>query len=127
MVPSKSLLSIIELGGYPDFTDLYKHYGFEPVVVYSMRKALNVLKKFKPEVVVAEFNYQSDFRDRTSSLESLIAVAQRYQDMKLIVFFEKEYKHQFEKLCDRYAFYASFSYPIEEAMIKDALVQLKSN
>lgn len=127
MAISKPLLSIIELGGYPDFKGLYKSFGFEPVVAYSMRKALNALKKIEPEVVVAEFNYQSDFRDRTSTLESLIAVAQRNKNMKLIIFFEKEYEHQFKKLCNRYDFYASFAYPIDEAMIRTTLERLTRN
>ena len=124
MNPEKSLLSIIELGGYPDFKPLYKRYGYEPIVVYSMRKALGVLKKTKPQVVVAEFNYQSDFRDRTSSLESLIAVAQRDPKMNLIVFFEEEYAHQFEKLCARYKLFAAFSYPIDEAMLAEVFARL---
>ena len=87
MTKDKSLLSIIELGGYPDLSPLYKKYGYQPNVVYSMRKALAAFKKTKPMVVVAEFNYQSDFRDRTSSLESLIAVAQRNVNIKLIVIY----------------------------------------
>ncbi len=124
MSSEKSLLSIIELGGYPNFRPLYKHFGYEPIVVFSMRKALGVLKKTKPQVVVAEFNYQSDFRDRTSSLESLIAVAERYSEMKLIVFFEQEYAHQFEKLCASYKFFATFSYPIDEKMIDETLNRL---
>lgn len=45
MSPQKPLLSIVELGGYPDFNDLYKRYGYEPIVVFSMRKALGTLKK----------------------------------------------------------------------------------
>ena len=61
MANEKSLLSIIELGGYPNLSPLYKKHGYEPIVVYSMRKALVALKKMKPAVVVAEFNYQSDF------------------------------------------------------------------
>lgn len=120
----KSLLSIIELGGYPDFSSLYKKHGYEPIVVYSMRKALAALKKVKPAVVVAEFNYQSDFRDRTSSLESLVAIAQRNLDIKLIVFYEKEYLHQFEKLKQRYSFHATFAYPIMEAAIDETLTSL---
>ena len=124
MTENKSLLSIIELGGYPDLSPLYKKHGYEPIVVYSMRKALTKLKKVKPSIVVAEFNYQSDFRDRTSSLESLIAVAQRNLDMKLIVFYENEYLHQFEKLKQRYTFYATFSYPVMEEMIEEALISL---
>lgn len=124
MAEDKSLLSIIELGGYPDLSLLYKKHGYEPIVVYSMRKALTALKKVKPAVVVAEFNYQSDFRDRTSSLESLIAVAQRNLDMKLIVFYEKEYLHQFEKLKQRYTFHATFAYPITEKAIEETLMSL---
>ena len=121
MPDTKILLSIIELGGYPDLTPVYKKHGYEPIVVYSMRKALSTLKKVRPAVVVAEFNYQSDFRDRTSTLESLIAIAQRDDEMKLIVFFEHEYLHQFEKLKARYNFFACFSYPIEEQQIDKVL------
>ena len=124
MSSEKPLLSIIELGGYPDFNPLYKRFGYTPQVVYSMRKALGVLKKTKPEVIVAEFNYQSDFRDRTSSLESLIAVAQRNSEIKLIIFYEKEYAHQFERLRGRYDFFATFSFPIEENMLEAALASL---
>lgn len=118
------MLSIVELGGYPDLNPIYKKHGYEPVIAYSMRKALGVLKNIKPEVVVAEFNYQSDFRDRTSSLESLIAVAQRNENIKLIVFYEKEYQHQFEKLEARYEFYATFAYPIQESLIDGILAKL---
>lgn len=125
MSTNNSLLSIIELGGYPDFSSIYKKHGYEPIVVYSMRKALTLLKKEKPKVVVAEFNYQSDFRDRTSTLESLIAVAQRNTDMKLVIFYEKEYAHQFEKLQSRYDFYASFAYPIEERQIEEVLIGIE--
>ncbi len=125
MSTNNSLLSIIELGGYPDFSSIYKKHGYEPIVVYSMRKALTLLKKEKPKVVVAEFNYQSDFRDRTSTLESLIAVAQRNTAMKLVIFYEKEYAHQFEKLQSRYDFYASFAYPIEERQIEEVLIGIE--
>ena len=124
MSDKKILLSIIELGGYPDFNPLYKRYGYEPKVVYSMRKALGLIKKTKPGVIVAEFNYQSDFRDRTSTLESLIAVAQRNSDIKLIIFYEKEFEHQFEKLKTRFKFFASFAYPIEEKMMVSTLDRL---
>ncbi len=125
MTNDKFLLSIVELGGYPDLSPLYKKHGYQSMVVYSMRKALVALKKIKPAIVVAEFNYQSDFRDRTSSLESLIAVAQRNTNIKLIVFYEKEYLHQFEKLKERYNFHATFAYPIMEEEIEKILVSLE--
>ena len=125
MSSTKQLLSIIELGGYPDFVPLYKRYGYAITVEYSMRKALTKLKKLKPEVIVCEFNYQSDFRDRTSTLESLIAVAQRDETLKVIVFYEQEYKHQFAKLSAQYKFFAEIAFPIEEQVMEDLFKRLE--
>ena len=68
-----SLLTIIELGGYPDFSELYRELGFVVHYVNSQRKARVWLKKNTPDVIVAEFNFQSDFRDRISNLETLMA------------------------------------------------------
>ncbi len=62
------LLSITELGGYPDFTSLYESLGYQVEKTDSVRKAVKLIRSKKPSVMVAEFNFQSDFRDRTSSL-----------------------------------------------------------
>lgn len=121
MENTKDLLAITELGGYPDFSDVYTKYGFHVVMENSMRKALRSLKKNKPDVVVAEFNFQSDFRDRTSSLETLMAVLQQMDGVKVIIFFEKEYLHQFEKLLARFSFHAELSYPIDRSKLEMAL------
>jgi hypothetical protein len=51
---NKTLLAIIELGGYPDFSPLYRDLGFEVVIEGSMRRALGYLKRHAPAVVVAE-------------------------------------------------------------------------
>jgi hypothetical protein len=51
-----------------------------------MRKAMSTIKKAKPRVIVAEFNFQSDFRDRTSSLESMMSVVERLPETRVIVF-----------------------------------------
>ncbi len=121
MENTKSLLVITELGGYPDFTELYTKSGFNVEAVNSMRKALRSLKNNKLNVVVAEFNFQSDFRDRTSSLETLMAVLQQMDDIKVIIFYEKEYLHQFEKLRARFSFHAELAYPIDEINLEAAL------
>ena len=76
---TQRLLSIIELGGYPNFMPLYQSMGFQVDVMSSQRKARTYLKKTTPDVVVAEYNFQSDFRDRTSNLETLVAVLQKNQ------------------------------------------------
>jgi len=116
-----TLLSVVELGGYPDFASLYKKHGFDVVVASSVRRALAVFKKQSPGVVVAEFNFQSDFRDRTSSLESLLAVTQRMPDTKVIIFYEREYRHQLERLTDRFAIFDTLAFPIQEAELEECL------
>jgi hypothetical protein len=121
----KTLLAIVELGGYPDFRPLYRRLGYEVEVVTTMRKALSFLKRQRPAVVVAEFNYQSDFRDRTSSLESLMAVLQRMPETRLVVFFEREYQHQFERLRSRFSeVIEALAFPIEESRLAE-LLQVK--
>lgn len=119
------LLAIIEFGGYPDFSALYRRMGFTPIVVSSMREALKYLKRHKPRLIVAEFNYQSAFRDRLSSLESLIAVVQRRPEIKLVVFYDKDYLHQFRRLYDQYDFFAAIAYPIESESLEAVLSALR--
>ncbi len=65
-INNKHLLCIVELGGYPDFSKIYQQYQLDVEITDSMRKAVKILKKKTPQIIVAEFNYQSDFRDRTS-------------------------------------------------------------
>lgn len=108
------LLSIVELGGYPNFAPLYERLGCRVAVENSMRKALSAVKLHAPRVVVAEFNFQSDFRDRTSSLESLMAVVQRLPETRVIVFYEREYATQLARLQARFAFFRVMAYPIDE-------------
>ena len=122
--PAKLLLSIIELGGYPDFAPLYREFGYEVAVETRMRKAIGFLKKRKPDVIVAEFNFQSDFRDRSSSLESLLAVVQRSPEIRVIIFYEKEFSPQFEKLRARLPVHQALVFPVVEQALRKILLQL---
>ena len=117
----RKLLSIVELGGYPDFKSLYREAGYEVESVASVRKALGLLKKIDPDLIVAEFNFQSDFRDRTSSLESLLAAVQRAPKTKVIVFYEKEHEHQLVKLTSRFPIHESLAFPIDTARLEASL------
>jgi hypothetical protein len=118
---SKLLLSIIELGGYPDYRPLYEALGYEVVIETRMRKAIAFLKRCSPDVIVAEFNFQSDFRDRTSSLESLLAVVQRLPHTRVIVFYEKEFAPQFDKLRARLPVHHAISFPVDEQALRTVL------
>ncbi len=116
------LLAITELGGYPDFTPIYQRHGFKVEKATSVRNAVRQMKKCTPRVIVAEFNYQSDFRDRTSSLETLMAVLQRIPDARVIVFYEQEFAHQLERLTSRFHVHAALVFPIEETALEEALI-----
>lgn len=116
-------MSIIELGGYPNFTPLYEALGYEVVIETRMRKAIGFLKQRKPDVIVAEFNFQSDFRDRTSSLESLLAVVQRLPATRVIVFYDREFTPQFDKLRAHLPVHAAIAFPVNADTLRETLLQ----
>lgn len=115
------LLAVSEIGGYPNYTPLYEELGYEVVTETSMRKVLKLLKKRTPDVIVAEFNYQSDFRDRTSSLESMMSVVQRTNNTRVIIFYDKEHEAQLAKLQARYDITVTLAFPIDELILKNAV------
>ena len=112
------LLSIVEMGGYPDFTALYKAAGYRSEKVHSMRKAQVWLKKNRPAVVVAEFHFDPELRDRMSNLESLLAGLQRFApEAKVIVFIDKAHHGRLEKVRTRYAVQGALDYPIDHSSL----------
>lgn len=119
------LLSIIELGGYPDFSGLYRNNGYEVIATDSVRKAVKLIRKHKPAVIVAEFNFQSDFRDRTSSLETVFSSLQGVAEANVIVFYEKEYRHQFERLLSQFKVFEAIEFPIDADRLDEALKAAK--
>jgi hypothetical protein len=121
MPENRTLLAVVELGGYPNFQSLYESQGYSTEVIMSGRRVLNRLKKDIPDVIVAEFNPQSDFRDRTSALESVLAVAQREPSTRCIVFFNEADAGLLEPLRARFPFFEPISYPITEEKLKPLL------
>jgi len=117
-----SLLAIVEMGGYPNFVPLYQRLGFDTMVLNSQRKARNYLKKQQPEVIVCEYNFQSDFRDRTSNLETILAVLQRYPDVKMVVFYMPEHEAKFSLVRERFKIFASLTFPIDEQKLEAVLL-----
>ena len=115
------LLAIIELGGYPNLLPLYRRLSFDTEVVNSQRKAQAALKKRLPDVIVTEYNFQSDFRDRTSNLETLMAYLQRHPGVKVIAFFQPEFLPKFEAMNARFPLFAAIPLPVTEAAVEEAL------
>ena len=115
------LLAIIELGGYPNLLPLYQRLGFRVEVVNSQRKARGLLKGWRPDVIVAEYNFQSDFRDRTSNLETLMAVLQRQPEIKVVVLYLPEQAAKLALLEARFPLFAKIPFPITPDKVEPVL------
>ncbi len=115
------LLAIVELGGYPNLFPLYQRLGFRAEVVSSQRKARNYLKTTMPDVIVAEYNFQSDFRDRTSNLETLMAALQRHPEVKVIVFYQPEHVPKLQGLEARFPVFRTIPFPVSQELVEQAL------
>jgi len=121
------LLSIVELGGYPNLIPLYQSLGYTVDVVNSQRKARSYLKKTTPTVIVAEYNAQSDFRDRSSNLETLMAILQKMPGVKLLVFYLPEHAGRFEQFRALHPVDAAIEFPITEDKLRPVLEGLATS
>ena len=126
MSTAKTLLAIIEIGGYPDFSTLYQQAGYQVLKTNTMRKALSLLNKNQPAVVVAEFIFSPTHSFMISNIDSLLAVlASKHPQTKLIVLVNKTEVHHLEQLCQRYANKVKVDwlfYPVELEQLSQCLV-----
>ena len=117
----KILLAVIEQGGYPDFSSVYEEADYEVQIVKTTRKAISFLKKNKVDMLVAEFNFQTDFRDRSSSLESVMASVQHHADIKVVIFLDKDNIERFKKISSRFAIHQTLLFPIDAEQLRAAV------
>ncbi len=117
----RSLLSVIELLGYPNLGPVYQRLGFRVMTEFSVRKAISLMRKEKPAVIVADFYFQPDFRDRVSNLESLLATAQSHKDVKVLVLYESAHEHALERVRARFRIDAALTLPVTEEALTQVL------
>ena len=125
MPQKKTLLSIVELGGYPNLTPLYEDAGFNVVSTNTMRKALNQLRRLRPELIVAEFIYGPTYGSQLSNFESLYAALQTLDPpAKLIALVNKNDQTHFLTVSSRYSNTAVLYFPIDEDKVKALLLTI---
>jgi hypothetical protein len=117
----KKLLSVIEFIEHARFPAIYKDLGFDVTTEWQVRKAVSQVRKLKPDVIVGDFYFQSDFRDRLSNLESLLAASHVLKDVKILVFYEAENEHILAKVRERMHIDAALAMPVNEAALKAVL------
>jgi len=81
-----SLLMVNAFIGTAGYKKLYQELGYSVVTEWSERKAISLVRKSPPAVIVADFYHQTDFRDRLSNLESLLAAVQSAPNTRVLVF-----------------------------------------
>ncbi len=116
------LLSVVELGGYPDFAALYEECGFTVIKANTMRKALSLLKKQPPAVIVAEFIYGPTYGSQLSNFESLFAALQRHApSAHLIALMDKANSQHFDKLKARFPAHRVIYFPVNQDELRQYL------
>ena len=121
------ILFVIEFGGFGLPLDQLAQQGHEIELAKNMRKALPLLKKIQPELLIAEFIYTSQFRDRDSNLDTILTQIQSQSPhTKVIAFVEKEQETHFDRLSKRFPeIKAGLFFPFEpealQRLIKDTL------
>lgn len=121
MTHHNKLLLVIEAGGYGNLQAPLTEMGFEVVVETSARRAMSRLKTWQPDVLVADF-YKRYFHDRVSNLESLLAVATRNPDMRIVVIYDPFHANDLELLKQRHRVDVAVPLPLTQATLKAALM-----
>lgn len=116
---ARTLLHVRELGGYPDFSGLYRELGLRLISAQGMRKGLAVLKKEVPDLIIAEFNYAPTYGSRISTVEALLAGLQRCkQPHRALLFCESPHLKHLPMLEAQYGPLQTLSYPIDREVLK---------
>lgn len=85
------------------------------------------MRTFKPNVIVADFHFQSDFRDRLSNLESVLAAAQPMPDTRIAVLFESHDEAALERVRQRSHIDVAFVMPVDVTALEALLSQWLRN
>jgi hypothetical protein len=115
------LLMLNAFIGTAGYKKLYQELGFSVVSEWSERKAISLIRKTPPAVIVADFYHQTDFRDRLSNLESLLAAVQSAPDTRILVFYETAHQAVLDKVSARLRIDAALTLPVQEDRLRATL------
>ena len=124
---TKTLFSIIESSGHPNFTELYISLGIEEIKINSMRKTISTLKKQQPDFIVAEFfyGYGNNYAGvNISNLDVLLYSLQKYSaQTKVIVLVDKNEFEYAGKLNDIIKLHDILKFPVRSKQLQESLTR----
>src|SRR5574340_852248 len=115
------LLMVNAFIGTAGYKTLYQDLGYSVVTEWTERKAISLVRKAPPAVIVADFYHQTDFRDRLSNLESLLAAVQSAAATRVLVFYETAHEAVLDKVRARLRIDAALPLPVDEARLRATL------
>ena len=115
------LLMLNAFIGTTGYKKLYQELGYSVVSEWSERKAISLIRKSPPAVIVADFYHQTDFRDRLSNLESLLAAVQSAPHTRILVFYETAHQAVLDKVSARLRIDAALTLPVQEDRLRATL------
>ncbi|MDA8128036.1 MAG: hypothetical protein M0Z73_04940 [Betaproteobacteria bacterium] len=115
------LLMVNAFIGTAGYKTLYQDLGYSVVTEWTERKAISLVRKTPPAVIVADFYHQTDFRDRLSNLESLLAAVQSAAATRVLVFYETAHEAVLDKVRARLRIDAALPLPVDEARLRATL------
>lgn len=121
MSTQPSLLMVNAFIGTAGYKKLYQELGYSVVTEWSERKAISLVRKSAPAVIVADFYHQTDFRDRLSNLESLLAAVQSAPNTRVLVFYEAAHQTVLDQVSTRLRIDAALVLPVQEAELRAIL------
>jgi CheY-like chemotaxis protein len=116
-----SLLMLNAFIGTAGYKKLYQELGYSVATEWSERKAISLVRKTPPAVIVADFYHQTDFRDRLSNLESLLAAVQGAPHTRILVFYEAAHQAALDKVRARLRIDAALTLPVQEGQLRATL------
>ena len=115
------LLMLNAFIGTAGYKKLYQELGYSVVSEWSERKAISLVRKAPPAVIVADFYHQTDFRDRLSNLESVLAAVQSAPQIRILVFYETAHQAVLDKVSARLRIDAALTLPVQEDRLRATL------
>lgn len=121
MSASPTLLMVNAFIGTASYKKFYQEMGYTVVSEWSERKAISLVRKSPPAVIAADFYHQTDFRDRLSNLESLLAAVQSAPNTRILVFYEPAHQAVLDTVSARLRIDAAFCLPAKEDQLRATL------
>lgn len=121
----RSLFSVIESSGHPNFSGLYRRLQIDETKLTSTRKTISRLKQQQPDFLVAEFfyGYGNNYAGvNISNLDVLLSTLQKYsRHTRVIVLVDKSERQYVDKLNDLFPLHAVLTLPVPEAQMRALL------